>query len=179
MKSSNKGLYLSIPTPCQENWDNMNSIGDSKFCSRCKKNLIDFSTMSDIELLAVIKNGGGELCGRFEETQLNRLLKEPAKRNSRLLPVALASAIMAITFTESNAQTRPREQVAMGQYPEKDSSLVKCQLPEVVVTAYELKRTRSLVTGVVMIVPATTITKVNYDPTYYSGKSIKIRKKKP
>jgi hypothetical protein len=170
MKSSNKGLYLSVPTPCQENWDNMNSTGDSKYCIRCKKNIIDFSAMSDIEVLAVIKNSRGELCGRFYNTQLNRLLTEPASKHSKLLPVAVASAIMAITFTEGTAQVRKLEQAAMAQFPVK----VQCQLPEVIVRGSEMPPRRFTVGSLTVV----KIEKSGFDPMYYSGKSIKARKKK-
>lgn len=131
--------------------------------------------MSDIELLAVLKNSRGELCGRFNNTRLNRLLTEPANRHSRLLPVAVASAIMAITFTESTAQVRKLEQVAMAQFPAKDSSQVQCQLPEVVVHDSEIPP-RSFTVGSLAVVK---VEKSGFDPMYYSGKSVKARKKKP
>lgn len=62
---------LSIPTPCDENWDKMTPTEKGRFCQVCNKNVFDFTAYSDHQLLDYIKNNGN-ICGRLNSTQLNR-----------------------------------------------------------------------------------------------------------
>ncbi|MGG9964455.1 carboxypeptidase-like regulatory domain-containing protein [Ferruginibacter sp. SUN106] len=77
-------IQLSIPEPCHEDWQNMNPTEQGRFCNACAKQVIDFSTMSDREVLnyfATIKNEN--VCGRAYPDQLERAItmpKDPKKR---------------------------------------------------------------------------------------------------
>ncbi|HVI43464.1 MAG TPA: hypothetical protein VM802_01285 [Chitinophaga sp.] len=54
-----KGLYLSVPTPCMENWDEMTGTAVGKHCMSCNRTIIDFSLMTDAEIVTVLKNSMG------------------------------------------------------------------------------------------------------------------------
>ncbi len=71
-----QSISLHIPEPCHENWNKMTPTRQGKFCSVCSKQVIDFSLMSDNQILNYLKNNTGNLCGRFDETQLQRTLIE-------------------------------------------------------------------------------------------------------
>jgi len=77
-------IQLSIPEPCHEDWQNMNPTEQGRFCNACAKQVVDFSTMSDREVLnyfATIKNE--KVCGRAYPDQLERAItmpKDPKKR---------------------------------------------------------------------------------------------------
>ena len=76
-------LQLSIPTPCHENWENMTPEGQGRFCGSCAKQVIDFSTMTDNQLLLYFANLKNEnVCGRVYPDQLNRtfVAPEPARK---------------------------------------------------------------------------------------------------
>lgn len=76
-----KKIQLTIPTPCHENWDNMLPADKGKFCQSCSKEVIDFSNMSDSQLVAFFKKPTtGSVCGRFMDDQLGRQISEPKKR---------------------------------------------------------------------------------------------------
>ena len=49
-----------------------NDIG--KYCTQCSKNVIDFTNLTDNEVVKVIENATGLLCGHFDKAQLDRLL---------------------------------------------------------------------------------------------------------
>lgn len=51
-----------------------------RFCSSCKKIVVDFTGMSDRELVAFFKKPSGSLCGRFNQEQLGRDIVIPRKR---------------------------------------------------------------------------------------------------
>lgn len=65
-------LPISIPVPCHENWDNMQPRNDGRHCSACAKTVVDFTVMSDEEVLHYLDTQKGRVCGRFSAVQLNR-----------------------------------------------------------------------------------------------------------
>jgi hypothetical protein len=76
-----KHIQLSIADPCHENWDNMTAAEKGRFCGSCKKQVIDFTNMSDAQLAAFFKKPStGSVCGRFYEDQLDRSIEIPKKR---------------------------------------------------------------------------------------------------
>jgi hypothetical protein len=72
-------LQLQIPEPCHENWNNMPATEQGRFCMACKKEVIDFSAMSDREILQYISTATASICGRADNDQLNRALAMPAE----------------------------------------------------------------------------------------------------
>lgn len=75
-----KKIFLSIPEPCHEDWDQMITCEKGKFCNSCQKTVIDFTNMSDRQLAAFFKNAPASLCGQIHTDQLNRFIDIPRKR---------------------------------------------------------------------------------------------------
>ena len=74
-------IQLQVPTPCQENWENMTQIEKGRFCASCQKQVFDFSNKSDREIAMFFKKPSpGSVCGRFMGDQLNRDIEIPKKR---------------------------------------------------------------------------------------------------
>ena len=72
---SNTALMLSIPKPCLYSWDDMLINEKGRHCNSCNKSVIDFSILSDEEIKNYFtKNKGEEICGRFENKQLERII---------------------------------------------------------------------------------------------------------
>jgi hypothetical protein len=64
-------LFLSIPKPCPENWDEMSARDQGAFCSVCSKTVIDFTALSDEEVKNYFfQNREQKTCGRFRHDQL-------------------------------------------------------------------------------------------------------------
>ncbi len=62
---------------CSENWDKMNPTEKGKFCKVCTKEVIDFTTLSKNEIIAVFKkNNYQALCGRAYKNQLSTIYLE-------------------------------------------------------------------------------------------------------
>jgi hypothetical protein len=71
-----KSVQIQIPKPCHENWNNMTPDERGRFCGSCQKIVVDFTVMSDKELLDYISNVAGQpTCGRFSYHQLNTGIK--------------------------------------------------------------------------------------------------------
>jgi CarboxypepD_reg-like domain/Secretion system C-terminal sorting domain len=73
-----QSVQLSIPKPCHENWDKMTPTQQGRFCNACAKQVVDFTTMSDGEVLNFfLKNKTENVCGRTLPQQLDRVLEVP------------------------------------------------------------------------------------------------------
>ncbi|WP_276504523.1 carboxypeptidase-like regulatory domain-containing protein [Terrimonas pollutisoli] len=76
-----KHIQLNIPSPCNENWDQMKPVNTGKFCGSCQKQVMDFTSMSDTQLVEFFrKQMTGSVCGRFMNAQLDRPIEIPKKR---------------------------------------------------------------------------------------------------
>lgn len=81
-----KYIQLSIPEPCHEDWDKMTTVDKGKFCGACQKKVIDFTMMSDDQLMAFFRKPvqsltkEGSTCGRFTGEQLDGNIDIPRKR---------------------------------------------------------------------------------------------------
>lgn len=93
-----QSFHININEPCHEDWSNMSPVEQGRFCSSCQKQVIDFTTKSDEEIITFFNNYNGSSCGRFANEQLNRPIQtvelKPASRFIRyaaslLLPAAL------------------------------------------------------------------------------------------
>lgn len=77
-------LQLSIPEPCHENWQHMTPTQQGRYCNACAKEVVDFSMMTDTEVLNYFTTLTHEkVCGRALPAQLDRIIarpKEPVKR---------------------------------------------------------------------------------------------------
>lgn len=76
-------ILLHIPEPCHENWDAMTPQDKGRHCQSCNKVVVDFSVMTDRQVLDYFKNAHGNTCGRFHNDQLQRPLIEPQKQPSK------------------------------------------------------------------------------------------------
>lgn len=100
---------LAITSPCQQNWGDMKSQPDGRFCMNCSKIVIDLTTMSDNEIRKYMENNQGKVCGRLHTSQANRFLEyhEPTKRSSLY---ALLSSLLFIQSNDTIASNLSEEQ---------------------------------------------------------------------
>ncbi len=98
-----KQISLYIPKPCHEDWNKMTPTQQGKFCSACSKQVIDFSLMSDTQILNFISHKSGKLCGRFDAEQLQRPLIETKIKKKKSWWMALTMPLLFL-FDRSEAQ---------------------------------------------------------------------------
>jgi hypothetical protein len=66
-----KKMRISIENPCHEDWQTMTPETQGRFCGACEKTVVDFTTMSDAEILHYFSKPSVEkTCGRFRVEQL-------------------------------------------------------------------------------------------------------------
>ena len=99
-------VQLNIPQPCHENWDKMTPSQQGRFCSACAKEVVDFTTMSDTEVLHYFLDKKNEkVCGRMYPDQLNRSITKPVYPEKKKWWYWNYAAMFLVFFQKSNATT--------------------------------------------------------------------------
>ena len=76
-------FYLSIDSPCSEDFNSFTPTKEGGFCSSCTKNVIDFPKLSQEEINTYFNNKAyNNICGRFKTEQLNTIYEPQYKRRS-------------------------------------------------------------------------------------------------
>jgi hypothetical protein len=97
-----KAVHVRVPQPCHENWQSMTPKEQGRFCGSCQKVVVDFSKMSDKEMLDTIsKTAGQSLCGRFANDQLNRKIEPAINRRRFSVPYIWNILLAGMLFFES------------------------------------------------------------------------------
>jgi hypothetical protein len=87
-----KKMNINIASPCHENWDAMTSSDKGKFCASCQKTVVDFTNMSDREIIEYFSKSTGSVCGRLTDEQLSKDIVIPPK------PIPWVKYFFRITF---------------------------------------------------------------------------------
>jgi hypothetical protein len=66
---------ISVPKPCNEDWNAMTPEGIGRFCNVCTKTVTDFTGMTAVEIQTYLQlNSGQQICGRFKTEQLDNII---------------------------------------------------------------------------------------------------------
>jgi hypothetical protein len=88
---------LTIPKPCSQNWSEMPLAGDGRFCDSCQKCVTDFTKLSNKQLCDYFDKATGNICGQFNQDQLNHYFSIQSGNKSRqLAPQIFLSAALTV-----------------------------------------------------------------------------------
>jgi len=104
-----RAMYISIPQPCHENWEAMTPQDKDRFCAQCAKTVIDFSALSDTQILNYLHQSTGRLCGRFAQEQVERPLV-PFKKEKKKIWWMAALMPLTLLMNKVNGQKNPGEE---------------------------------------------------------------------
>lgn len=95
---------ISIPHPCQQDWETMTPAQRGRHCAACQKTVVDFRFMTDKEVITIIgKASGGATCGRFMEDQLGRELIDKTQQPSFALRIVQRAAAVLLLLQSATA----------------------------------------------------------------------------
>jgi hypothetical protein len=113
--SKAKAFKISIPEPCNEGWSNMSPRKEGRFCSSCEKTVVDFTKMTDNEIVKMITKSKQEevkICGHFRKAQVNRRMMESVPYKSRPSGFMIAAALLTgLSFLSCQAQEEEHHKV--------------------------------------------------------------------
>jgi hypothetical protein len=67
---------IYIPKPCHENWNKMTPEEKGRHCAVCSKVVKDFTSMQKKEIIDVLKETEGEVCGRINIKEITPTTKK-------------------------------------------------------------------------------------------------------
>lgn len=93
MKNS---ISISVKKPCSEKFSNFSATEKGGFCTACEKEVIDFTAMSQTEVLNFLCENSTNTCGRFKSSQLET---STAQQNYTTMPNFITKGIGALSFS--------------------------------------------------------------------------------
>lgn len=102
MKKKKETYFLNVPTPCHEKWSEMTPSQQGRFCNQCSKTIIDFSEMSDKEIVNFLENNSSKICARLNVSQIERpIIGIPSPHVRTFYPLPqLLSGLLLLGFPE-------------------------------------------------------------------------------
>ena len=126
---------VSIPSPCNEGWNNMTPTIKGAFCSSCKIDVIDFTNKTNREIQEILlENRGKKLCGHIKTTQLAKLNQHYADWENQSVKVfqskflwacLIVFGVFLFTGCEDHIKAQP-ELLGEIEYVEIDSVKERC-----------------------------------------------------
>src|SRR5689334_20200341 len=96
-------IQLNIPEPCHQDWQNMTPTEQGRFCNACAKQVVDFSMMTDTQVLNYFLNKKDEkVCGRAYPDQLDRIITQPKEPKKRLFWYWNYITMLFLFFSKTN-----------------------------------------------------------------------------
>ena len=93
MKNS---INISVKKPCTEKFSNFSITEKGGFCASCEKEVIDFTSMSQIEVIDFLCKNSANTCGRFKSSQLRTFTEQ---QNYNTMPNFITKGIGALSFS--------------------------------------------------------------------------------
>lgn len=103
-------MILSIHEPCHQDWNAMTETAKGRFCSSCSKTVIDFTMMTDAQLINYfLEHKNDRTCGRLLTEQLDTALSaaaDPVRKRFGYWKYIAASALLLFTKASLRAQVK-------------------------------------------------------------------------
>lgn len=164
-------LQVHIAQPCHENWEAMLPDEKGRFCQSCNKQVIDFTHMTDQQLLHYFTHAKGPTCGRFAQDQLQRDLTPGtvSRKKSRWLALFMP---LLVLFDRADAQNRSstKGKAAVTVAPDKK---VKGDTVIVVGGAWPVRRCPPIEIATAQRILQGIVTDTNGEPLPYAAVWIK------
>lgn len=160
-------MKIKIEKPCHEDWSKMTLEAQGKFCNACEKSVVDFSVMSDAQILQYFSQPKSQkVCGRFNADQVDRVLENgiPVKPSPpiHLLHFAyVLVVVMGIGLSSCGKAVTGKPQILMGDTmistkPKKKDSMQS--LPNPILPSKGVPAPKEFIKGKVKITkPSVTI----------------------
>ncbi len=130
-----KQFTLSVSSPCSEQWDTFLPVKNGGFCSSCRQTVVDFSNMSEWEIVRFFEEKPSNICGRFRNDQLRTYYPQSVSTINpswHLLKVGLLGlslllaghTVSAVIPPEGNAIEIVENEVVSRPDPTQDSQTI-------------------------------------------------------
>ena len=161
----NKSFQITIPEPCDQKFKDMTPQDGGRHCAQCDKVLVDFSVLTDKEIVELVKNSKGKLCGHFRKSQLNRDISlVPHQINSargKTAGLLLASLLSGGNLDAQNYVTTPQlveyQEVTINEKTLVDEFLEKEKGEEIIINGTIIDEMGEALIGATVLLKNTSI----------------------
>lgn len=87
--------FISVKKNCTEKFSNFSTTANGGFCTTCKKEVINFTTMPQKQVLDYLSKNSTTICGRFKTSQLET---RTTPENYHAMPNFIPKGIGALSF---------------------------------------------------------------------------------
>jgi hypothetical protein len=166
-------LLLNIPQPCSQNWEGMTTNEQGRFCNACTKTVVDFTTMSDNEVLNFFKNKALEnVCGRLATDQIDRFIEHTqTPKKAKFWYISYFVAMLLILFKPWKAAAQGGIRVSQCRTPNMPDT-IRGQIKKVDVSAKVVDSNNEPVPHASIQVKGTSIGMLTDDKGYFKLKQI-------
>ncbi|MCG8577728.1 MAG: hypothetical protein MI810_22795, partial [Flavobacteriales bacterium] len=112
MKNS---VQIRVNKPCSENFNEFEKTAKGGFCNSCQKEVIDFSQMSNSEVLSFFSLKTKDVCGRFRSSQVQNPISNLLKKGIGIASISLMALAISPPLQAQNT-TAKVEVIAQQQY---------------------------------------------------------------
>jgi hypothetical protein len=113
MKAMSNRFTITLSQPCFQGWEAMPSRAEGRYCGTCDQIVVDFTRMTDQELVDYFQSRSGRVCGRLSSWQTDRIITVAPKPNRRFtlpgIAATLLGLLLSFTGNAQNAHTVKRE----------------------------------------------------------------------
>ena len=113
-----KHYIIQVPEPCKQEWHTMSPEQGGRFCSHCSKTVTDFSKLSDEQIIKLLESQTGNLCGRLNNSQINRVITNKQQlQGQTTVTKFFAALLLLLTSREAAAYNPPTRHQTFIQLP--------------------------------------------------------------
>lgn len=107
-----KKKRITIPSPCNQQWEFMTELEKGKICRACHYKVLDLTNCSEEEIVKYVESKGVKVCGRVRVEQLNTNRRN--RRTTSLYPI-IQSVIASFLITGNVGATMKSDREALRQ----------------------------------------------------------------
>lgn len=119
-----KSFTLTMATPCSEKWETFRQTKSGAFCSSCSKEVIDFTSLTDQQIIDFFKSQNNNTCGRFRPEQLTRyhFAQDSINPGWKLWRAGLVALVIALVGKPSFGQSAKPVSIERVQHESQDEN---------------------------------------------------------
>lgn len=107
-------ITISVPTPCDEDWNAMSPRQQGRHCAQCDHVVADLTTATDAQLVALFTSDAKPKCARFDARQLDRALGAADQQRVRAVPMAAFTSLLSVAAGHE-AIAQPDTSIRVGE----------------------------------------------------------------